>query len=257
MGKTTEQLTKQITLYRYSALKKSVQEEVKEYFEKKWEDSLWRYGISWQEEIKDSWEAASKRVYWIFKDLQDTLEKYDHAPLTGLRLKKYIENNVLWRLESPIFYYYDEDYNGKVKAVKNYYSPVRWDSINEKNGYTKRLWINDKGNIIFSWVENEKGEKKYLTFTSRVQKYDKIKDCPLTGVCFDDDFLQPIIDFMEGKADYDSEDFARLSDNYDELNTIINKHFEHELEHIRNNKFNEEFCEYDHWFTADGTECWD
>lgn len=237
---------KQLNLYRYSALEKSVQEEVKEHFEKKWEDCLYHNGTSWQEEIKDSWEAASKKVYWTFKDLQDTLEKYDHDPLTGLRLKKYIENNVLWRLEKPIFYYFNKDYNSNVTKVKNYYSPVNFK--HKENNLTKMLF---RG---FSWLEDKNGKKERLTFRSNIQSYDAMKDCPLTGVCFDYDFLKPIIDFMEGKADYDSEDFAKLCDNYDELNEIIDKNFEYELDHIRNHKFDEVFCENDYWFTSEGIE---
>jgi hypothetical protein len=33
--------------------------------------------------------------------------------------------------------------------------------------------------------------------TSRIKKVNNIDGCPLSGVCYDNDFLKPIIDFMK------------------------------------------------------------
>jgi len=105
---------------------------------------------------------------------------------------------------------------------------VAWIQNNLSNNWTKRNYISKHtdGTVKNSdWQFKYDCTKKKL---SRVFTTNNLENCPLTGVCYDYDFLKPIIDFLKKPSasvtnmdltipDYDiirQNDMDGMDDNY-------------------------------------------
>jgi len=105
----------------------------------------------------------------------------DILELTGLRLRKYLLNN----FGSTLY---------KRKYIKSFFSetePKIWHPLRK---YEK----------TFSRRENKNGY--WITYTSKMFFESS---CNLTGMCYDDDMMQPIYDFLELRT-FDSTNFDNL-----------------------------------------------
>jgi hypothetical protein len=108
--------------------------------------------------------------------------------------------------------------------VKNYdispysYSYIDWSYDNsdfepeELKGLRLRTWL------INNWVNRYLEKGKYYstsfkngTYKFRHSKIIKVIDCPFTGVCYDYDIIQPIVDFIE-KPDHNTNLMDILND---------------------------------------------
>lgn len=109
------------------------------------------------------------------------------------------------------------------------------------------------GNRAMAWLENNLlGDlRERRTFINRVKKYDKwfdftkhnqIPDCPLTGVCFDHDFIDSLVKSIR--------DGDTLGEAYSGLAAVAGRMFESEIEGMQSE---EEFLNCDHLeFTKEG-----
>lgn len=109
-------------------------------------------------------------------------------------------------------YAWSGEINDSYKAVlKNVAEPLA-DIDGEISG--KRLFAWVQNNLSHLWTKpvfyskHEGGEIKRSSFDykynkclkyrrSRIQVINEIDNCPFTGVCYDVDFLQPVIDFLK------------------------------------------------------------
>lgn len=109
------------------------------------------------------------------------------------------------------------------------------------------------GNRALAWLENNllSNLREHRTFVNRVKKYEHwhdftrygaIPSCPLTGVCFDEDFIDALLKSVK--------DGDTLKDAYNSLADVARKLFESEIEAANSE---ENFLEQDHLtFTEDG-----
>ena len=144
----------------------------------KFRGSNYEYGNPWQNEIEDSFNKFADifGINWREIDYQQpyrneyTINLEDDIRfLSGLRLAKYIWNNYKHFL-----------YKGKYYSVNS----------NKKLNH-KRV----KSEVLSNGVIHN-------AYYSAIQKDNS---CVLTGVCYDDDILQPIYDFLDKPKDIDFE----------------------------------------------------
>ena len=134
--------------------------------------------------------------------------------LTGVRLYKYIVNNYYNDLFTPTY----------KKCIDR---TVKWKQFICKNNKGK----NGEYTMIFS-------------------KHKVDNSCTLTGVCYDNDILQPVYDFLK-KIDT-SMTFEEL---INEIESAISKCFESNEEWVNSDEFiSEEIENNDYQFTKDGNQ---
>lgn len=109
------------------------------------------------------------------------------------------------------------------------------------------------GQRALAWIENNlfSGLREHRTFMNRVKKYDKwfdftkygqIPDCPFTGYCADDDFIESLLDAIKNGHD--------LGSAYANLAKVAGRLFEQEIEYMQSE---EHFLEQDDLtYTKDG-----
>lgn len=120
------------------------------------------------------------------------------------------------------------------------------------NNYKNQLF---KGKYYSLWSKKEKSYKHYKegypVLKSRRSKVLKDYSCVLTGMCYDNDILSPIYDFLEKR------DFANCSTNFQELLNgcfyEIKKTIENEIEYRESDEaIKEEIQDQDQDFTENG-----
>lgn len=131
--------------------------------------------------------------------------------LTGIRLLKYFTNNF--------------DFLYKPKYLKNYDEHKTHRMIKNKTAI-------NTGN-------------KYSLAYSNIQKETS---CNLTGVCYDDDFLKPIYDFLQKPTKNKT-----FKDIISDCFYCLKKSIENQIEYMRSIEYFEELCELnDYYFTEQG-----
>lgn len=145
-------------------------------------------------------------------DLEDSI-----LNLKGLRLQKYIYNNFGWKLFKKQYLKHGKD---KENEPENYHYMRRFTKL--KNG----------------------------TYSIVYQSNYKIEtSCVLTGMCYDDDILQPIYDFLELRT-FDSTNFKDLLNDCFEA---IKKTIENEIEYMQGNEYiSEQIIDNDYEFNENG-----
>lgn len=129
------------------------------------------------------------------------------------------------------------------------YSSVEFDMDSE----VKEL----EGNRALAWLENNLFWKLRETrpFQKRVKYYNdkpynfthfgKMKDCPLTGYCADEDFLDSLIEDIKGHC--------TLSDAFHNLADVASRLFRNEYEYTQSEEyFIEEASNNDYQYTEEG-----
>lgn len=137
----------------------------------------------WQDERIASYEKALE----IYNELENIEEE-----VSGSRLVAWIENNLSkhWMRDNYISKHEGNAYNKK--SVNGFYY---------ENSY-------------FAYKYN----KCVKSRRSRIFKTNTLEDCPLTGVCYDVDFLWPIIEFMkEPKSNVSNIDLVNSMPSYDSI----------------------------------------
>ena len=137
------------------------------------------YDDCWSSERQDSYKKIIKSVYEPLKEVDE---------LKGIRLYKWIQNNLSWL-------WIDKNRISKHTDGKN------------KNSY---FWY--KYNCI-----------KYRV--SKVFITNNLENCPFTGVCYDFDFLEPIIDFL--KKPNKNTTAQDLCDSMPSLNDIAQRDYDY------------------------------
>lgn len=181
---------------------------------------------------QQNWESGHNQIY--FDEVVDTVKKvlelfgletgrqyddirYSHIDdnileLSGVRMYKYILNNYGYALFKPAY-------------IKHINRAVNWRQFICKVG---------KG-----------GNGEYTSIYSRMRK---TSDCVLTGVCYDDDILRPVYDFL--KCPRKSVTFEDL---IKDIESAISKTFEDTEEWVNSDEFiREEIKANEFEFTEDG-----
>jgi hypothetical protein len=167
-------------------------------------------------------------------------------------------------------FYFDEVIES-VKAVCNLfdlktgrqYSDIRYnhidDNILQLSGFRlqKYIWNNYKhdlfkGKYYSLWSKKDKSFKHYKegypVLKSRYSKLFLSNECVLTGVCYDDDILQPVYDFLN-KPDKSK----TFEDLIKEIENAISKTFEDVETWLNSDEFIIDlFQANDYEFTEDG-----
>lgn len=133
--------------------------------------------------------SADERVksYELARDIFEQIESIE-GEIGGKRLVAYINNNFshLWMDQQ----YISKHEDGK---IKNCYYSYKYDCTKKKR--------------------------------SNVFTANNLENCPLTGVCYDHDFLQPIIDFLKSpKENYTNQD---LADDFPSYESIADRDIEY------------------------------
>ena len=142
----------------------------------------------------------------------------DILELKGVRAYKYILNNYGYKLFKPKF----------IKSIKGhkFYTQVickRYDFSKFKNG-------------------------KPTLSTFIYSKNQKTDSCVLTGVCYDNDILRPVYDFLSKPCQY-----TTIQDIFEQLGEAIAKTFQDFEEWTNSDEYISEFFEgNDYDFTIDG-----
>lgn len=122
--------------------------------------------VHWASEMKDAHNQAWKQVYTPLGEIFEEI--------SGVRLYKWIQNNISWR------------WTNKNRISKH------------ENGSFK--------NSYFAY----KYDKCLKYRVSKVFETNNLENCPFTGVCYDFDFLQPVIDFLKNpSSNISNHDLAR------------------------------------------------
>jgi len=121
----------------------------------------------------DFWGNERLESYQKSKEIYDQLESIE-GEISGARLVAWIENNLshLWRVPKRIGKH-KEKYSGVVTKRR------------QRNGF------------YFSFSHYEWKYDCIRHRMSHVFEVNEIDGCPLTGVCYDYDFLEPVINFMK------------------------------------------------------------
>jgi hypothetical protein len=145
--------------YKYAELSKAARERAHEDYKKHLDD------IPWGDEIGDSWKALFKAAGvkardweigpWNYSHIDVSFSQEEARDLKGARAFAWLENNLLRDLRAP--------------------------------------WGLDKmdGNLHENGDNGKRGAAKRLTWR-RYYAPGALKECPLTGVCFDMDFLDAL-----------------------------------------------------------------
>jgi len=179
------------------------------------------------------------------KTIEIKIYSFDELSTTA---KKAAISNELERMDHQFIY--DEAYS-TVKAFNDVFGTKEgrnsWlsvdlnsfeDNVLNLQGFRlqKYIWNNYKnqlfkGKYYSLWSQKEKSYKHYKegypVLKSRRSKLIKDKSCVLTGMCYDDDMLSPIYEFLEKR------DFANFTINFEEL---INECFNNISKTIENEK---------------------
>lgn len=156
----------------------------------------------------DFWETDRLASYKAAKNIYDDLHNIQEE-IKGARLVAWIENNLshLWMNTNVISKHADGKIKNSYFAYK-YHNPIKY-----------RL--------------------------SKIFKTNNLDNCPLTGICYDFDFLQPIIDFLR-EPDKHTTNLNLKMPSYEE---VAQKDFdwmntdEYIIEEIQNRHEGEEFTE--------------
>lgn len=173
--------------------------------------------IPWQGEIMDSFKAVFERSglelrdwsisgdypssSWVKFHFPYFYAAYGAKDLTGQRALAWLENNLLSQFRYKDGIQYIKERVWRAECVKN---PRRSDGV-------------------------------------FIHKAGELKSCPLTGVCFDEDFIQSLLK--------DIKDGCTLGEAYKNLAYVAGKLFEQEIEYQNSE---ENFLEQELTFTKDG-----
>lgn len=126
--------------------------------------------------VDDFWGSERIASYEKAKEIYNSLSGID-GEISGKRLVAWIENNLshYWRRQN------------KISKHK----------LPQTGVITKKRVLGDCF-FVNSWWEWKYDCIKFRT--SNIFETNDIEGCPLTGVCYDYDFLQPIIDFMKNPS---------------------------------------------------------
>jgi hypothetical protein len=208
--------TIRIKIYKFEELNKDAQNVSIENYRNNNLDHNFIYSDAYEtvKQFNDLFGTTECRDSWLYfrtNNIDDSI-----LELTGLRLQKYIYNNFGFKLFKPAFI-------GSLKSneLKNHYR-IR----------SKKLSNGNVFNPYYSAIKKE-------------------TCCVLTGVCYDDDILQPIYDFLNLRT-FDSTNFAKL---LNECFYSLKKSIENEI-HYRNSDESiiEEIECNDFDFLKDGTQ---
>ncbi len=138
-----------------------------------------------------------------YSDWEGTLEEFEK--LMGIKVKNWEVSGCgyNYRIEYGISAYSDGYYHEidgddiKGKYLWRYLMENVWDDINPRKEYHTEEWDREKSDYA----------KKR---TSRILR-QSWKDCPLTGMCYDYDILEPIAEYMSKpyEEDYTLDDIIR------------------------------------------------
>ena len=206
--------TIEINLYSFDELSDKAKEKaLKEYIENEDFSFIWEEA---HEKVKAFCDKTIVKTYqdsWLepnFNNIDDSI-----LNLTGVRLMKYFINNF-------VFLY-------KRKDLKSF------------DGHKNHKMITNK-------TVQSKGKsngKKYCFATSNIQKETS---CNLTGVCYDDDFLKPIYDFLQKPTKNKT-----FEDIICECFYNLKKSIENEIEAKQTIEYFAELCEMNnYYFTEQG-----
>lgn len=181
-----------------------------------------------------------------------TVNIYSFNELSELAKQKAI-NNIRYTIDNSYIYYEAEQ---TVKAFEKYFptnskgnnswlkcNVIADDNVLELIGIRLRTYlINNFGYILFKGkyfgklITLENGERKHVKRYSRVI-FENC--CNLTGVCYDDDMLSPIYDFLKGK-NYQNYNFQELME---ECYYNLEKTLENECDYMNTDEYLAEFLE--------------
>ena len=203
------------------------------------------------------------------KTIEISLYKFEE--LSEAAQKNAINNG---RENVCVDFIYDDAYK-TVKAFNNVFRTsegrLSWldvensnfdDAILELKGFRlqKYIWNNYKNELVKGkyysiWSKKEKSYKHYKdgypVLKNRYSKILKENSCVLTGVCYDDDILQPIYDFLQKR------DFSNCTINFESLlnNCFfeLKKSIENEVDYRNSDEgIREELSEKDNYYTING-----
>jgi len=190
--------TIEITVYSFDELNDSAKEKAKtKYFENESFDWIWSDVISTIKEFCKRTDVSTSRNSL----LEPSFSNIDDAilELSGERLMAFLYNNF--------------DFLWKRKYVKMF------------DGHKEHRNVRNK---------TTKSGKEYCTYYSSIFVSN---DCVLTGMCYDDDFLKPIYDFLEKPTE--RIDFKSLiEDCFDSLKHAV----ESEIEYYLSMDYFKEYC---------------
>jgi len=192
--------TIEIQLYKFDELtEEAKQKAINEYRENIEHDFIWSDAECTIKEFCKQFNIKTSNNSWLepyFGNIEDCI-----LELTGLRLQKYLINNfgdILWRKKYLK--------SGEVTAEKPKYHRMR-KVIEIKRGLNEG--------------------KFYNQYYSNTQK--ESKNCNLTGMCYDEDILKPIYNFLEDRnPEANGTDFESLiKDCFDSLKKSIDNEIEY------------------------------
>ena len=120
-----------------------------------------------------------------------------------------------------------------------------YSEIEEMTGKRAMAWI--ENNLLYNIRVSYYGQKrKELRQYGKYYYAGKIKPCPFTGYCSDDDFLESLLnDIKEGST---------LKDAFENLASVCQKLIQSEIEHQYSEEYAKDTCEAnDYIFLEDGT----
>lgn len=215
--------TIQIQLYKFDELSEAAQQKaINLERENVCIDFIYDDAHSTVKAFNEVFNTSGARNSWL--DVNTGHFEYQILELKGFRLQKYLWNNFKDTL-------YKRKYlkHGELAAVKKAYHRMKKQTEITNN-------CTNKGKISVSYYSN-------------IQK--ESKNCNLTGMCYDDDMLQPIYDFLEKR------DFSNCSINFEDLlkNCFdeMKKTIENEIEYRNSDEsIIEELQDSDNDYTENG-----
>ena len=197
--------TIEINLYSFDELSdKAKRKALKEYIEN--ED----FYYIWEEAHETVKAFCDKTIVKTYQDswLEPNFNNIDDSilNLTGVRLMKYFINNF--------------DFLYKPKYLKSY-------DDHKTHRMIKNIIALNTGN-------------KYSLAYSNIQKETS---CNLTGVCYDDDFLKPIYDFLQKPTKNKT-----FEDIISDCFYCLKKSIENEIEYMQSMEYFNELCEMNNYY---------
>lgn len=172
-----QQITETYTVYSFDELSEAAQQKAIKSFRNKDYDNQ-----SYFDEVTDSVKAVIElfnlKTGRRYSDIRSSHIDDDILNLKGVRLYKYLMNN-----------YYNELFKPKyIKSVDRVLKGKQF---------------------IFEVKKNYKGDP----YTQIYSKLNRVGDCPLTGVCYDNDVLAPVYSFLKKIIDITFEDLIKEIEN--------------------------------------------
>lgn len=132
------------------------------------------------------------------------------------------------------------------RTYADVYTSSYWENAEGLSGARLAKWIvNNYSNVLFrpKYLGHVKGKAHY----SRCQTDNS---CVLTGVCYDDDILAPIYDFLTRPEKQYSLDMLM-----NDMSFAIKKTYEHAIEYVNSDGYISDMLEANEYlFTKDGRE---